>query len=55
MIEINRKKFLQNLIWYVVKTLRARENYIIQGFIICSPPEITGMTKCGRRLVWNLS
>jgi hypothetical protein len=45
MIKPNRKKFLHDLICYVVKTLRARENYIKQGFIISSPPEIIGMTK----------
>jgi hypothetical protein len=49
MIKPNRKKFLQDIFWYVVKTLRVRENYIIQGIIICSPPAINGTTKWGTR------
>jgi hypothetical protein len=55
MLKLKRKRFLQDFIWYVVKTLRARENYIIQGFIICNPSEMTGMTKWGTRLAGHLS
>jgi hypothetical protein len=55
MIKLKRKKFQQDFIWYVVKTLKARENYIIQGFIICNPSEMTRMTKWGTRLARQLS
>lgn len=55
MITLNRKKFLQDLIWHVVKTLRARANYIIRGFVVCSPPESTEITKWGTRSVGHLS
>jgi predicted ATPase len=55
MIKPNRRKFLQDLIWYVVKTLTARENYIKQVFIVSSSPEIIGMTKRRKRLAAHLS
>jgi hypothetical protein len=55
MIKLKRKNFLQDLIWYVAKPLRARENHTIEGFITCSPPEITGMTKRETKLTGHLS
>jgi hypothetical protein len=55
MIKPNRRKFLQHLIWYVVKILTAGENYIKQVFIISSSPEIIGMTKRKTTFAGHLS